>query len=175
MFDIINETTFEKIYPILEESFPPTELREADGQKQLLLDPNYRLYGVKAEDDDAYRAVIGAWEIEEFLFIEHLAVSSAHRSGGFGGQVLDQFIEWKGKLTILEVEVPEDEMSTRRVGFYQRHQFVYNDFPYMQPPLRKNQELLPLRIMSRPDTINQEAFERQKKLIYEIVYRFEEE
>lgn len=174
MFDMINEITFEKIYPILEESFPVTELREKEEQKRLLLDPSYRLYGVKAEGEDAYRAAIGAWDIGDFLFIEHLAVSSVHRSGGFGGKVLDQFIEWKAKPTVLEVEVPEDEMSKRRVGFYQRHQFVYNEFPYFQPPIRAGQDFLPLRIMSRPDTINQEAFERQKKLIYKIVYRLEE-
>jgi len=76
---------------------------------------------------------------------------------------------------VLEVEVPEDEMTCRRVGFYERHGLVYNDYPYLQPPMRKGQDMLPLRFMTKPTAVDKKTYERYKKQIYRIVYKYEGE
>ena len=76
---------------------------------------------------------------------------------------------------VLEVEVPEDEMTRRRIGFYERHGLVYNDYPYLQPPMRKGQEMLPLRFMTKPSAVDEKTYERYKKQIYRIVYKYEGE
>ncbi len=172
MFQRITEETFDTAYPLLETAFPITELREKDRQKALLKEPCYRLYGVPV--DNEMRAVFAVWEIEDFLYIEHFAVREDCRNGGFGGQLLDRLIAETGKPAVLEVEVPEDEMTRRRIGFYERHHFVYNTYPYLQPPMRSGQSMLPLMLMTTPDAINETTYERYKTLIHRIVYHYEE-
>jgi len=75
---------------------------------------------------------------------------------------------------VLEVEVPADDLTRRRIGFYERHGLVYNDYPYLQPPLRTGNELLPLRFMTKPGAIDEITYERYKKRMYELVYQYNE-
>ena len=171
MFERITEETFDEIFPLLEEAFPVTELRVKEDQKSLLGEECYRLYGVRK--DGRFAAVFGVWEIDDFLYIEHFAVRKDCRNGGYGGICLDALLEEKAKPMVLEVEVPEDEMTRRRVGFYERHGLVYNDYPYLQPPLRKGNELLPLRLMTKPTAIDEATYERYKKRMYAVVYKYE--
>ncbi|WP_405725465.1 ROK family glucokinase [Anaerotignum sp.] len=173
MFERITEETFDEIFPLLEAAFPVTELRIREEQKKLLRETCYRLYGVRK--NGMFAAVFAAWEIDDFLYIEHFAVKEEYRNGGYGGSLLDLFLEEKGKAMVLEVEVPEDEMTERRVGFYERHGLVYNEYPYLQPPMRKGQDLLPLRFMTKPAAIEEKTYERYKKRIYEVVYKYKSE
>lgn len=171
MFERITEKTFDEIFPLLEAAFPVTELRIKEDQKKLLQEDCYYLYGVRK--DGAFAAVFATWEIEDFLYIEHFAVKEEYRNGGYGGQLLDALLEEKGRPMVLEVEEPEDELTRRRIGFYQRHGLVYNEYPYLQPPMRKGQDLLPLRLMTKPAAIDTETYQRYKKRIHTMVYKFE--
>lgn len=171
MFERITEKTFDEIFPLLEEAFPVTELRIKADQRKLLQEENYRLYGVRKNGE--FAAVFATWEIDDFLYIEHFAVKKEYRNGGYGGSLLDTLLEEKGKPMVLEVEVPEDDMTRRRIGFYERHGLVYNEYPYLQPPMRKGQGMLPLRFMTKPAAIKEETYERYKTLIHRIVYKYE--
>ena len=173
MFERITEETFDEIFPLLEEAFPVTELRIREDQRKLLQEACYHLYGVRK--DGIFAAVFATWEIEDFLYIEHFAVKKEMRNGGYGGMLLDMLLEEKGRPMVLEVEVPADALTERRVGFYERHGLVYNDYPYLQPPLREGNALLPLRFMTKPGNIDESTYERYKKLIYKIVYKYEGE
>ncbi len=171
MFERITETTFDEIFPLLESAFPVNELREKERQKAMLAEPCYRLYGVRK--DGGFAAVFAAWEIEDFLYIEHFAVKEECRNGGFGGTLLDAFLAEKGRPTVLEVEEPEDELTQRRIGFYERHGFVFNGYPYLQPPMRQGQDVLPLKLMTKPSAIDETTYQRYKKKIHSIVYKYE--
>ena len=171
MFERITEKTFDEIFPLLEAAFPVTELRLKEDQRKLLQEECYRLYGVRK--GGGFAAVFATWEIEDFLYIEHFAVKEEYRNGGYGGSLLDALLKEKGRPMVLEVEVPEDELTRRRVGFYERHGLVYNDYPYLQPPLRKGNDLLPLRFMTYPEAIGERTYDRYKTLIYKIVYKYE--
>lgn len=173
MFERISKDTFETVYPILEEAFPVEELREMERQKALLDKPQYRLYGIKNESG-ILQGVIAMWDFNEFLYCEHLAIRPEFRNGGFGGNKLDEIIDWADKPIVLEVEVPEDALTERRVKFYERHGFFYNDYPYLQPPMRAGQEMLPLRFMTFPEGISEDVYNRYKSLIYKFVYDYEE-
>lgn len=174
MFEKITEKDFDAVFPLLEEAFPVTELRTKEDQLVLLQNPLYRLWGVRGENG-SFQAVFAFWEIEEFLYIEHFAVDQAYRNGGRGGKLLDSLLEEKGKPMVLEVELPEDDLTRRRIGFYERHGLVFNDYPYMQPPMRKGQPAVPLRFMTKPAAIDEETYQRYKKLIHRIVYQYEGE
>ena len=171
MFERITETTFDEIFPLLESAFPVTELRVKADQRALLQEPCYHLYGVRR--DGIFAAVFATWEIDDFLYIEHFAVKEEYRNGGYGGQLLDTLLEEKGRPMVLEVEEPEDELTRRRIGFYQRHGLVYNEYPYLQPPMRKGQDLLPLKLMTKPAAIDTETYQRYKKRIHMMVYKYE--
>ncbi len=173
MFERITEEKFDDIFPLLEAAFPVTELRIREEQQRLLQEGCYRLYGVKRNDE--FAAVFAAWEIDDFLYIEHFAVKEEYRNGGYGGRLLDAFLEEKGKPMVLEVELPEDDMTRRRIGFYERHGLVFNDYPYLQPPMRKGQGMLPLRFMTKPTAVDEATYERYKRRIYRIVYKYEGE
>lgn len=173
MFERISKNTFEKVYPILEEAFPVEELREMGRQKALLDKPQYRLYGMKHKSGSR-QGVIAMWDFDDFIYIEHFAINPKFRNGGFGGKKLDEIINSVGKPVVLEVEVPEDELAKRRVEFYERHGFFYNDFPYLQPPMRAGQGMLPLRFMTFPEKISEDIYKRYKNLIHKVVYEYEE-
>ncbi|WMI80454.1 GNAT family N-acetyltransferase [Anaerotignum sp. MB30-C6] len=173
MFERITKDTFDEVYPILEEAFPVEELREKQRQKALLDKPQYRLYGIK-EDSGILQGALAMWDFNDFFYFEHLAIKPEFRNGGFGGEKLDEIIDWAGRPIVLEVEVPEDELTKRRVGFYERHGFFYNDYPYLQPPMREGQDMLPLRLMTIPQKISEDVYKRYKSLIHKIVYDYEE-
>ena len=40
----------------------------------------------------------------------------------------------KNKNVVIEVELHEDEMARRRIGFYERHRMTLIDKEYLQPP-----------------------------------------
>ena len=46
---------------------------------------------------------------------------------------------------------------------------------YLQPPLRKENALLPLKLMTNPDGIDEETFAYYRKRLYEVVYKYTEE
>lgn len=173
MFERITEDTFEEIFPLLEEAFPVTELRQKEAQRALLAEEQYRLYGVRR--DGSFGAVFAVWEIEDFLYIEHFAVAPEYRNGGYGGGLLDKLLAEKARPVVLEVELPEDALTKRRIRFYERHGFVFNAYPYLQPPMRRGQGMLPLRFMTKPAAIEEKTYERYKDRIYKIVYKYEGE
>lgn len=176
MFErMLNKADFEKVYPILAASFPETELRTKDSQLALLQDEKYHLYGIH-DEKGKISGVIAAWELlDDLLYIEHFAILSEKRNHGFGGKALDDFINQYHKNVVLEVEMPEDELTRRRIGFYQRHGFAWNDYPYMQPPLREGQQILPLRLMTKPTAIDLDTYERYRLSIHRNVYHYEKD
>ena len=89
-----------------------------------------------------------------------------------GSRFIKEFLNKSAKKTVLEVEYPEDEISMRRIEFYRRIGMNINDYEYVQPPLQKGKELLPLKIMSYPDTLDKAQFEYIRKELYDNVYKF---
>lgn len=171
MFEQITEESFDAIFPLLEQAFPETELRIKEDQRALLHEPCYRLYGVRREG--VFAAVFATWEIDDFLYIEHFAVKKEFRNGGYGGGLLDALLKERGRPMVLEVELPEDALTKRRIGFYQRHGLVFNEYPYLQPPMRRGQDTLPLRLMTSPTALDEATYLRYKKKIHSIVYKYE--
>ena len=73
MIERLYVSDFEKIYKIMEESFPPTEFRPYNEQLALFDDSHYRVFGIKKNDE--ILSIAAVWEFEEITFIEHLATA----------------------------------------------------------------------------------------------------
>ena len=83
---------------------------------------------------------------------------------------MSHLLQTAGAPVILEVELPETEMSRRRIGFYERCGFKLCLLPYRQPPYRKGDDFLPMFIMYTGIEDIAASFERIKQLIYRHVY-----
>lgn len=171
------KTTHEQEYNFVEKllltAFPEIERRENEAQR-FYTDNNPLFHCYLIESETTFVGLVNLWIFEEFGYIEHVAIDPNLRNGGYGKLVLDKVKELCGKLPIiLEVEHPSDEMSSRRINFYQRAEFILHEVPYIQPPYRVGGEELPLYLMSYGAIDMKEAYERVKQRIHKEVYNKE--
>ncbi len=111
------------------------------------------------------------WDMDYFIFGEHFAVLPECRGGGIGTQVLDLLLARSQRPMVLEAELPTDDMSVRRIGFYERNGFVTCPHPYIQPAYTPEGGEIRLQLMSRGMTLAPAAeFERVRDRIYSTVY-----
>ncbi len=183
MLQRINETDFPEIYRIMQASFSDDEYRPYDEQLALFEEPEYRIYympaigmervGNHSTGNSTMHAAgfLAVWEFESFTYIEHFAVDPVLRNSGSGSAMLQELVRKYQKQICLEVELPEDELTRRRIGFYERNGFVFNEYPYIQPPISKGKLPVPLRVMTYGKGITRQAFEEMRKVLYRRVYK----
>lgn len=161
---------FDKIYDLMQSSFPSDEYRTCAEQKALLCDPAYSIYASFNETREVL-AFIAVWDFNDFAFIEHFAVNPQYRNSGLGSLLLKELLEKIGKTVCLEVESPLTEMANRRIGFYKRNNFFLNKYPYVQPAISRGKKALPLFIMTSGSKITRSLFERIKNTLHTKVYK----
>lgn len=166
MLQFTSQSDFSEIYRIMQASFSDDEYRPYDEQLALFEEPEYRIYYMPA-------GFLAVWEFESFIYIEHFAVDPALRNSGTGSAMLQELVKQYQKPICLEVELPEDELTRRRIGFYERNGFVFNEYPYIQPPISKGKSPVPLRIMTYRSEITREEFQKMKEILYRRVYKCE--
>lgn len=168
--------TTDSVYPFVEQllhdSFPLAERREDEAQRDNTdHHPCFTCYFIS--DEERPVGLITAWNLGGFYYLEHLATTPVVRNRGYGQQIIQQIKDLLSGLIILEVEHPEDEMSRRRIGFYQRCGFQLCEKEYIQPPYREGGEEVPLYLMySGADSID-DAFDTIRQRIYKEVYEYE--
>ncbi len=166
----IGVESFDAVFDIMEKSFPDDEYRDYEGQRALFSNPEYSIYVVDGEGGDI-KAFISVWDFGGFAYVEHFAVNPEYRNGGIGAQVLESLHELMGKQICLEVELPENELARRRIGFYTRNGFNLNEYDYIQPPMAEGKNPVPLLIMTSKETIDEERFKFLRSVLYDKVYR----
>ena len=129
----MNEREFDKIFALMEVSFPESERRTYAGQKELLANQHYRLI-TETDNNNQIFAFLAAWEFPLFRFVEHIAVDPIMRGSGLGGKMMTKYMKESIKPILLEVEHPDTELAQRRIGFYERLGFHLNPFEYVQLP-----------------------------------------
>lgn len=131
---------------LLTEAFPEEERRDID-QLHRLIDTEKRFNCCVAIRDTEPVGLINFWDFDDFLYIEHLATAAEMRNRRIGEKMLEFLLNTK-RTIVLEVERPVDELTRRRIKFYQRNGFVLLPYDYVQPPYRKGGTELPMKIMS---------------------------
>ena len=74
------------------------------------------------------------------------------RGRGYGSEALAMLIARTEQPLILEAEPPTDELTRRRIGFYERSGFTLYDYPYVQPAYTADSQPVPLCLMGTLDT-----------------------
>lgn len=156
----------ERVYT---EAFPVDERREFREVKNLLVSaPAFHLTGIESEGNMA--GMISYWEWDGLAYVEHFAIDERYRGGGFGGETLKRLLSLLPVPVVLEVERPDDDISRRRIGFYERLGFRLWPQPYVQPPYDKNRRSLDLLLMTYGDIDLSQDFTRIRDIIYREVY-----
>ena len=159
-------STFRQIY---EEAFPPDERRDWEQLVELLTNPYFCFNGIYNE-----QKVVGfytLWNLDQFIFMEHLAIGDSDRGKGFGSQVLQQLLITTSTPLILEVESSETHSGLKRIAFYEKMNFKLSECDYYQPPYSTEKKKVRMKIMSNPERILQEDFRSIQTKIYEAVYQ----
>ena len=113
---------------------------------------------------------ISFWDFGGFIYVEHFATDAAVRGKGIGGRAIETLCGAAGKPVVLEVELPVDDISRRRVAFYERHGFKLCGRKYVQPPYRAGGNELEMKIMwCNAEDIN-DVFSDIVARIYSNVY-----
>jgi len=165
---ITSETEFEEIKSLYLIAFPPAERREYSGLVQLLNNDECVVNLIFA--DQKIAGFIIVWYFEEFVFIEHFAIKPELRGQGIGEKLLALITKNYHKPVILETEPPIDQMSKRRVGFYQRNGFHLLGNQYFQPSYDGIKPEVELRLMSTKSDYSNSQMDECISVIREKVY-----
>lgn len=164
-----DEELFAKVRHTYISSFPESERRDFDLVKNLYRENPYFNMHILSKND-SYAGFITSWEFPEFIYVEHFAIDESARNGGIGGKAMQQFLLASSLPVVLEVELPEDEMSRRRIGFYERLGFKLDNHPYRQPPYGPGLPWLDLNLMYYGEIDLDQSFEHVKQQLYKHVY-----
>ena len=151
----VSEEAFEKVFNKMTDAFPYEERRSPNAQKRCMSDNRFNFFRILHGNEDV--GFISLWEFSDYVYIEHLAIDSDKRSGGYGSKTLNEIKNMYDKKIILEAEAPETEQQKKRINFYDRAGFKVNNYVYEQPSYHGG-DGVPLMILSYPDFISKEEF-----------------
>lgn len=155
---------------VYEEAFPEGEKRPWREHIAMAIN-NKSYYLFAAFDGDNLIGILIYWDLQDFIFGDYLAIKPSAREKKYGERIIRTLTNQISKPVIVEVERPEDELSTRRIGFYQRLGFHLSDYPYFMPDFSGNHENIPMLLMSYPDPIDHKFATLVTNNIHTKVYR----
>lgn len=127
---------FDEVYALFEKAFIPAELRPYEKMKLLFLEDEFVIYGMY-QDGRIIGAII-VWEFNDFVYLENFAVDQSLRGQGLGSQILQAIKElYPHQLLVLEVEEPIDDLTKRRVAFYQRKSICFKSISFCSTTIKK--------------------------------------
>lgn len=175
MIQLIPIKTSDADYALVEHlfelSFPPEERRTLEAQR-CVTDEKASFTTFALYDADRFAGLLTCWQGPGFVYVEHFATSPEVRGRGIGSEVLCRLSSLYSDPVVLEVELPRDEFSRRRIGFYQRNGFrLWAASSYIQPPYQSGCAPLPLHLMVRGEGLDEQRdFERIRQWLYAEVY-----
>ncbi len=135
-------TPQEAIYPdaerIFRDSFPLSERRPLSSLHRLMTDEE-RFYFVAVSTGEITGAgstvagILAYWDFSDFLYVEYLATRSDLRGRSLGRKIMETLFAEISLPVVLEAEPAGDELSARRIRFYERLGFTVEPDAYQQP------------------------------------------
>ena len=154
----------------MQQSFSLAEYRSFANTQALLSRGDYEL--LVHADADGIIGLIAHWKLDDFLFVEHFAVSEPRRGNSIGGTLMKAYINEAMRPVILEVEADDSPIAKRRITFYQRLGFTLSSFGYEQPCLQGGESHIPLLLMHSA-AVSGELLQQAQEQIFRIVYQID--
>ncbi len=161
-----DDSRFQDAIALYSISFPAHELRESASQCGIMSQPEYHFDMIY--DVGLWCGDILYWETAGFIYVEHFCIRTELRGQRIGQRALELLGE-RGKLVILEIDPPVDDISIRRRGFYERCGYCENPFPHVHPPYHAGNAGHELVIMSCPRPLSEEEYNRFNTYLRETV------
>lgn len=158
---------FEKLYRL---SFPIFEQRTEEQQMQAFLSPSYHLT-VYAEEE-TFVGFIAYWEFTHYLYIEHFAIHPDLRGKGYGSIVLKTLQDGYDKRLLLEIDPVTDDISAKRLHFYELNGFTANPYPHVHPPYREGFHGHDLIVLTTKGGITLDEYKQFATDLQDAVMRF---
>lgn len=154
-------------------SFSEDERRDFEFIDQLIENKNFDFFVIlNSSENSKPLGIISLWYFKEYIYIEHFAIDEKQRSKGYGKQVMRNFMDEIKLPIILEVENPIDEISQRRVRFYDSLGFRLLDYEYIQPSYSSSKKSIPMKLMvSNENLFLEKSIGEIVKEIHNIVYK----
>ena len=168
-FEKFESEDIRSMYDLMEKAFPPEERRIYENHKILYDKGYFDVFGKKDQQGNVI-ALISIWKLDKIRYIEHLAIKKELRRKGIGGELLQFVFQHENAPFVLEVELPDNETAIKRIQFYEKQGMFYNEYEYLQPPLQKGHGMLPLRLMTYPQKIDEKTYQIYKNILHERVY-----
>lgn len=153
------------------QAFPEIERRDTAAQRQNT-DTNPLFHCLLATSPEGEPiGFLTYWDFGSYCYGEHFATDMRLRNRGYGGQIIREAIDYIARPLVLEVELPQDDLSRRRIGFYQRNGLtLWQDIPYVQPAYRVGGEALPMLLMAASDLEPNRCADQVIRTIHRHVY-----
>ena len=155
-------------------AFPPEERRlwadEADIQSFRRDNPAMHMRVIEA--DGEFAGFMIYWSLTPTdRYVEHLATLPSLRGRGLGAKLIESLRDTPGVRIMLEVEPPADELTRRRVGFYNRlGLMLHSSLPYTQPPYSAGQPPVRLCLMTDPEVTDSHLADTLIPRLHHTVY-----
>ncbi len=170
--ELRSDKVFNEIYEIMKMSFPQSEYRSYEMQKALLESPDYEIK--TSYFDSKLCGFCAIYDLGEVLYIEHLATTPHVRGKGMGALLTQEVLteaKARGQVVVLEVEPVTDEMTGRRVKFYERLGLHLSDYYHYQPALNKETKEVELRLMCTTKDLTKSAHDQIRAKLYRDIYQ----
>ncbi len=150
--NVIDRQDFSDVLKLYTDSFPENERRLYSGVSAFMdfADRHGDRFNILiAENEEGrFMGFITYWEFDRFVYVEHFAVETSMRGTGVGTELLSYLKNISDRSLLLEVEPPVDEMTRKRIGFYEKNGFrLFDGFRYIQPPYGPGQSGMELKLM----------------------------
>ncbi|MDR2962061.1 MAG: GNAT family N-acetyltransferase [Bacteroidales bacterium] len=154
------------------EAFPEGERRDMEDMLRLYtLNEGFTIL-VIISDNGQLVGFLTYWDLGDFVYAEHFAISSEFRNGGYGKRVMEGFLAQISHPIVIEVEPPTTEIAMRRIQFYTRLGFIlWENLGYCQPPYRIGEQALAMDLMTWGEIDIAKNFQKITENIYQNVYK----
>jgi len=170
-YRIINvyDPMFSRLYNLYTASFPHPERRSWDGlMHELIYEKRFFCNALLQENE--FVGFLNYWKFEKFYYIEHFAVQEKMRGNHIGSKAIEMLKQQSKVPIVFEVELPVDELTKKRVHFYERLGFTLLVQEYAQPAYIDDETQVPMKLMCNDKTFGNENFKSIKDTLYNDVY-----
>ena len=157
------------VWKLYEESFPLAERRKIEDH--LLATADERFFPLSVWDAGQLVGLMFFWEWDSYRYLEHLAVHPDLRGHGYGSQML-RYLRDSEHTIILEIDPLINELSVRRLQFYERAGYTLTPYRFVHLPYRLEAQPQELLILSYPNMITKEQHNDFLRFVNEEVIRY---
>lgn len=164
-----NDCLLIPIKALYEQAFPAYERRDTGKFIQLIADEN-RLSCLALMYDGEFIGFFTQWDLDLFYYGEHFAIDEAFRGKTLGTEAAKLILADLEKPLVLEVELPTDSLTSRRIEFYKRADFKLCTDHYVQPPYEEGFDSIPMHLMEYGGNLTQTHFPTIVETLHKEIY-----